>query len=108
MTRRARTLRLLSWVVLVAGVAGAVLLWASARETVETTRTIVGHATLRFQDVEVRISVTKIALGVASLVLAAFLWAFGRVVADIAEGWHDRTVPGAEGAAAARGPIDAR
>jgi multidrug resistance efflux pump len=47
MTRRARTLRLLSWAMLVAGAAGAVLLWATAGETVETTRTIVGHATLR-------------------------------------------------------------
>jgi hypothetical protein len=93
MTRRARTLRLLSWVVLVAGVAGAVLLWATARETVETTRTIVGHATLRFQDVEVRVSIARIALGVASLVLGAFLWAFGRVLADIAEAAHSRTKP---------------
>jgi hypothetical protein len=85
MTRRARTLRLLAWVALVVGAAGAVLLWVTARETVETTRTIFGHATLRFRDVEVRVSVGKIALGLASLVLGAFLWAFGRVVADIAD-----------------------
>jgi hypothetical protein len=91
MTRRARTLRLLSWVVLVASVAGAALLWATARETVETTRTIVGHATLRFQDVDVHVSVTKIALGVASLVLGGFLWAFGRVLADIADAAHALT-----------------
>jgi uncharacterized membrane protein YedE/YeeE len=88
---RARALRLLAWIVLVTGAAGAVLLWATARETVETTRTIVGHATLRFQDVDVHVSVTKIALGVASLVLGAFLWAFGRVLADIAETAHLRT-----------------
>jgi hypothetical protein len=85
MTRRVRTLRLMAWVVLAAGAAGAVLLWATARETVETTRSIVGHATLTFQDVEVRISIAKIALGLASLVLGAFLWSFGRVVADIAD-----------------------
>jgi hypothetical protein len=85
MTRRARTLRLLSWVVLVAGVAGAVLLWASAREASEMTRTVYGHGTLRFQDVDVHVSLTRIALGVASLVLGAFLWAFGRVLADIAD-----------------------
>lgn len=91
MRRRARTLRLLSWVVFVAGVAGAVLLWASAREAVETTRTVYAHGTLRFQDVDVHVSVTKIALGVASLVLGAFLWAFGRVLADIAEPAHDRS-----------------
>ena len=85
MTRRARALRLLSWAMLVAGAAGAILLWATARETVETTRTIVGHATLRFKDVDVYVSVTKIALGLASLLVGAFLWAFGRVLADIAD-----------------------
>jgi hypothetical protein len=93
MTRRARILRLLSWVVLVAGVAGAVLLWASAREAVETTRTVFAHGTLRFRDVDVYLSVTKIALGVASLVLGAFLWAFGRVLADIAHAARPGTEP---------------
>ena len=91
MMRRARTLRLLSWVVFVAGVAGAVLLWASAREAVETTRTVYAHGTLRFQDVDVHVSLARIALGVASLVLGAFLWAFGRVLADIAETAHVHT-----------------
>jgi hypothetical protein len=85
MSRRTRTLRLLSWVVLVVGAAGAVLLVATSRETVETTRTIFGHATLRFQDVEVRISVAKIALALASLALSGFLWALGRAVADLAD-----------------------
>jgi hypothetical protein len=37
------------------------------------TRTIFGHATLTYQDVEVRVSVAKIALGLASLVLGGFL-----------------------------------
>ncbi len=85
MNRRARTLRILAWVVLVAGATGAVLLWGTARETVETTRTIFGHGTLRYQDLEVRVSFGKIALGLGSLVLGGFLWAFGRVVADIAD-----------------------
>jgi hypothetical protein len=76
--------------VLVAGVTGAILLWATAREVVETTRTIVGHATLRFRDVDVHVSVTKIALGVASLVVGGFLWALGRVVADIADAAHSK------------------
>jgi hypothetical protein len=94
MTRRTRTLRLLSWAMLVAGAAGAVLLWATARETVETTRTIVGHATLRFKDVDVHVSVTKIALGLASLLVGAFLWAFGRALADIADAADRREEPG--------------
>jgi predicted SpoU family rRNA methylase len=85
MRRPARALRILSWVVLVAGAAGAILLWVTAREAVETTRTIYGHGTLRFQDVDIHLSVTKIALGAASLILGAFLWAVGRAVAGMAE-----------------------
>jgi hypothetical protein len=82
---RARVLRAMGWVALVAGLAGAVLLWISAREVVETTRRIVGHATVEFQDLDVRISATKIALGVGALVLGAYLWALARVIADLSD-----------------------
>lgn len=85
-------LRILSWVVLAAGVGGAVFLWVTAPDTVETTRRIVGHANLSFQDLEVRVSGTRIALGFASLLLGVFLWALGRVVADLA----DTTLRGSE------------
>ncbi len=78
-----RALRILAWAILVAGMAGAILLWAAAREAVEVTRRIYGHASVTFQDVEVRISVMKVALGFASLLLGAFLWALGRAVADL-------------------------
>lgn len=85
MSRRTRILRAVAWVSLAAGLAGAVLLWISAREVVETTRRVVGHATVTFQDLEVRISLGRIALGLGSLVLGAFLWSLGRVVADVAD-----------------------
>ena len=83
MNRNARSLRILSWALLVAGVVGAIMLWATAREAVETTRRIYGHATVTFQDLETRISVTKVALGFASLLVGAFLWTLGRTVADL-------------------------
>jgi hypothetical protein len=89
MSREVKVLRAMAWVVLVAGLVGAVLLWITAREVVEETRRIVGHATLTFQDLEVRISVLKIALGAAILVLGLFLWALGRVVAGLAEARSD-------------------
>ena len=98
MRRPARTLRILSWVVLLAGAGGAVLLWVTAREAVETTRTIYGHGTLRFQDVDVYLSVTKIALGAASLIVGAFLWAVGRAVAEMAEAEALRADDGSPGA----------
>jgi hypothetical protein len=82
MRGRVRTLRLLAWTVLLAGAVGAILMWVSARETTEITRVIHGHAALTFRDLEVRYSVPKIALGLGSLVLGAYLWALGRVVAD--------------------------
>lgn len=80
-----KTLRFLGWAILAAGVAGAALLWLTARETVEVTRRVIGHATLTFQDLEVEVSVTKIALGAASLLLGIFLWALSRVVAELAD-----------------------
>jgi hypothetical protein len=79
------SLRVLAGAVLAAGVAGAVFLWLTAPDTVETTRRIVGHANLTFQDLEVRVSGARIALGFASLLAGVFLWAVGRVVADVAE-----------------------
>ncbi len=78
-------LRILSWAVLGAGVAGAGVLWATARQTVEVTRRVIGHARLTFQDVEVDVSVERIVLGAACLLVAGFLWALGRVVAEVAE-----------------------
>ena len=60
--RAVRSLRLLSWAVLLAGAAGAILLWVSARETSEVTR-------------------VKIALGFGSLILGAYLSTLGRVIA---------------------------
>ncbi|HEX2031767.1 MAG TPA: hypothetical protein VHL78_10245 [Actinomycetota bacterium] len=80
-----RGLRLLGWAVLAAGVAGAGWLWATARHAVEVTRRVVGHATLTFRDVEVDVSVERIAAGAASLLLGVFLFALGRVVADLAD-----------------------
>jgi hypothetical protein len=77
-----------SWAVLVAGLGGAALLWISAREVVEVTRRVVGHATITFQDLEVRISVARVALGVASLVAGFYLWALGRVLADLTGAEH--------------------
>ena len=62
----------------------AVLLWISARETVEVTRSVIGHARLTFQDLEVRWSAARIVAGFVSLGLGAYLWAMGRVVADLA------------------------
>ncbi len=88
------TLRVLSWVVLAAGAGAAVFLWVTAPETVETTRRIVGHANLSFQELKVRVSGTKIALGFAGLLLGVFLWALGRVVADLAEATRRRSDPG--------------
>jgi hypothetical protein len=44
--------------------------------------------------VDVHVSVTKIALGLASLLVGAFLWAFGRVLADIADAADRREEPG--------------
>jgi hypothetical protein len=82
---QARVLRAMGWVALVAAIAGAFLLWISAREVLETTRRIVGHGTVEFQDLDVRISVTKIALGVGVLVLGAYLWALARVIADLSD-----------------------
>jgi hypothetical protein len=79
--RAARWLRLLSWAVLLAGAAGAILLWVSARETSEVTRVIHGHAALTFRDLEVTYSVAKIALGFGSLILGTYLGALGRVIA---------------------------
>lgn len=86
MTREAQVLRAMAWVALVAGLAGAAVLWITAREVVEETRRIVGHATLTFQDLEVRISWAKIALGAAALVVGLYLWALARVVANAADG----------------------
>lgn len=85
MSGHALTLRRMAWVVLAAGIVGAILLWISARETVEVTRSVIGHARLTFEDVEIRWSVARIAAGVGSLALGAFLWALGRVVADLAD-----------------------
>jgi hypothetical protein len=84
-SRRTRILRAAAWAALLTGLGGAVLLWVSAREVVEITRRIVGHATVTFEDLEVRISVARIALGVGSLVFGAFLWSLGRVVAELAD-----------------------
>lgn len=78
-------LRVLAGAVLAAGVAAAVFLWLTAAETVETTRRVVGHANLSFQDLEVRVSGARIALGFAGLLVGVFLWALARVVADLAE-----------------------
>ena len=85
MSRPTRILRVAAWGALLAGVGGAVLLWVSAREVAEITRRVVGHATITFEDLEVRISLARIALGVGSLVLGAFLWSLGRVVAELAD-----------------------
>lgn len=49
------------------------------------TRSVIGHARLTFEDVEARWSVAKIAGGVVSLGLGAFLWALGRAVADLTD-----------------------
>lgn len=75
-------LRLLAWTVLLGGAVGAILLWVSARETSEVVRVVHGHAALTLRDLEVRYSVARIAMGFGSLVLGAYLWALGRVVAD--------------------------
>lgn len=85
MSRRASTLRWMSWIVLLLGAAAAVLMWVSARETVDVTRSVIGHARLTFEDIEVRWSVAEIGGGVLSLGLGTFLWALGRVVADLTD-----------------------
>lgn len=94
MSRDVRLLRAMGWVALTAGLAGAAVLWLTARELVEETRRIVGHATLTFQDLEVRISWAKVALGAGALVVGLYLWALARVVADVAEVARTRAVAG--------------